>query len=1049
MAEIRPSKYGPIEALLTRTRRRALGVSAGIGVCLALAVALGLGGISAGVLGALGERWAGVARFLVPATAAVVIAAALFFLFVFVLRPLSRLGADTAVARFLERAVPSAAGIASAVEFHRAPASERAGWSEALADAHVERVARAAGRVDPRPAIPTRSLGRAAIGLGVVGALSGAGLGLFGPTFSAGYRRLLGLERPIGTLTGRASTGVPTLITGDVELTYRYPGYTRLPPRTVSGTGGNISALKGTEVEIKTTADRDVKAAALVLGPTKLPLSVTGKRALDGRMVIDKPGSYRFRFLGGGGKTVAEGAPHRITVVPDAYPKVNASIVGKDKDEVEVRDQDHLVVRWHASDDFGLTKLALVYRVKGGGKTRVELAHPDDHSRDEGSHEWDLSTLHLAPGDRVAWYVEALDDDAVSGPKKGVSRTRYLKVFSAAEHHRELMAEVDKLWEAMIGRLGDHLETPFGVKGGDSRADSAAAIKGAEGLTRGLDHLVASMDATLGKLGEDTLTPRTMLDALTNIRGGIARAASRSKDALHYFRRRLAVQDGADPAFAELVRRSHQDAVSELEKDVLYLEDLLDHQRMEDLVAMAQEIKAHKRRLAELIDQLKKHPDEATRAAISEEIARIKQRITDLMQKMAQLAQGINDEHLNAEALAQLTKNKDLLSGLDDVQRLLNEGKLDEALKRLARMSDQLDQMLASWQKQNKGFGSQKYRELTRKMMQFADQLERVRHDQDRLLQQANKLKQRYQKALEKRVKGKIDDLVKRLVKKSNQAQAALRGIAPEVFQGVFARFDEDLQKSAIDRLKNTSMLLGAHDFGEARATAARAHQQAASLESSLAEKSEEMGRLLKQHSSKLDDAVKRAQAVQKAAKDIVDELDKLFPDPQEVFDRDDQRRMAKMSRKQEELRRRAQGLQQSMDDISKKAPIFSPSMQGDLQRAMGHMSQASQRLARSDARRATGHEKAALDGLGRLQKEMEKAMQNGGGGGIPMPLAGGAGGGMDGPYGMSHEKVKIPDADSFKAPAAFRKELLDAMKQGAPKKYQQQLKAYYEELVK
>ena len=37
-------------------------------------------------------------------------------------------------------------------------------------------------------------------------------------------------------------------------------------------------------------------------------------------------------------------------------------------------------------------------------------------------------------------------------------------------------------------------------------------------------------------------------------------------------------------------------------------------------MAMAQEIKQHRRRLSDLIDQLKKHPDEATRAQIGEEI---------------------------------------------------------------------------------------------------------------------------------------------------------------------------------------------------------------------------------------------------------------------------------------------------------------------------------------------------------------------------------------------------------------------------------------------
>jgi len=44
---------------------------------------------------------------------------------------------------------------------------------------------------------------------------------------------------------------------------------------------------------------------------------------------------------------------------------------------------------------------------------------------------------------------------------------------------------------------------------------------------------------------------------------------------------------------------------------------------------------------------------------------------------------------------------------------------------------------------------------------------------------------------------------------------------------------------------------------------------------------------------------------------------------------------------------------------------------------------------------------------------------------------------------------VEIPDADPGTAFKDFRKDLLDAMKQGTPERYREQVKSYYEELVK
>ena len=39
--------------------------------------------------------------------------------------------------------------------------------------------------------------------------------------------------------------------------------------------------------------------------------------------------------------------------------------------------------------------------------------------------------------------------------------------------------------------------------------------------------------------------------------------------------------------------------------------------------------------------------------------------------------------------------------------------------------------------------------------------------------------------------------------------------------------------------------------------------------------------------------------------------------------------------------------------------------------------------------------------------------------------------------------------AEAYKVPEEFRKDLLDAMKQGAPERYRGEVQRYYEELVK
>ena len=70
--------------------------------------------------------------------------------------------------------------------------------------------------------------------------------------------------------------------------------------------------------------------------------------------------------------------------------------------------------------------------------------------------------------------------------------------------------------------------------------------------------------------------------------------------------------------------------------------------------------------------------------------------------------------------------------------------------------------------------------------------------------------------------------------------------------------------------------------------------------------------------------------------------------------------------------------------------------------------------------------------------------------GGFPFPFGEAGGDGREGEGGdPAPEHVEIPGAEAHRAPEAFRKDLLEAMKQGAPERYRGEVQRYYEELVK
>ena len=73
----------------------------------------------------------------------------------------------------------------------------------------------------------------------------------------------------------------------------------------------------------------------------------------------------------------------------------------------------------------------------------------------------------------------------------------------------------------------------------------------------------------------------------------------------------------------------------------------------------------------------------------------MKERVKELLARMAELSKGFNDEHMNAEALAEMSRSKDLIGGLDEVEKMLAKGDVEGAMKALDQMASTMDQMLA------------------------------------------------------------------------------------------------------------------------------------------------------------------------------------------------------------------------------------------------------------------------------------------------------------------------------------------------------------------
>lgn len=959
--------------------------------------------------------------------------------------PRRRVGDDARTARTLAAQLPELnLDLLAAVELSKALGT-REDFSPELARAFLRDVDHRASRLTVGKLIDQRPTRNAAFTL-VATVFVLLGLLIFkGATLRAGLAMALMPPEVAEPLRRQP-------ITGDVELTYRYPVHTGLEVRTIPSSTGDVSAPSGTEVTLKTRADRDVDSAALVFNPgaRRVPLRVD-RRELTGSFVVAESGTYHVVFLDGS-DVVAEGPDQSITVEADQPPqaRITSPIDGLELDP----SKQALTLKFDASDDYGLTALDLVFTPEGGEPRRISLK-PDDGRTTRGSYQWDIAPLALRPGQGVAYYLEATDNDAVKGPKKGISAVLRLKLYSSAEHRREALAKAEELWVRLVDHLADRMEGPDRV----SPTPIDAAVAGKPIDERGVQ-LAGDLNTLAQDIREERDPSEELLSTLLNIGSELNTDVSASVSQRRVLLRIAGREggptgksqfiDGRNGAFTQDIARrlaaSIATDIQHSEKNVLYLEALLDRAKLEAIRELAQQLREDRKELSRLLEDFSRTKDSTTQQALLEQMQALKQRMLELQQRMAELSKGIRDDFMNAEALQQMQEDFGLQSSLDQVEQLVKEGKAEEALKKMQELAMELDDFLEKLDEAGDRSDEQSDPELARQYQEFQQNLEDTVNKQQQLADKTRALRDKYREQQKDRIARQGEALKRELKEKLDELDKSWKQLDGDRFGFRF----EDVQKEAMQARDNVQQSLDANDFDLASEAADRMEEKAAQM-SSQANELRQRDELFHNPPEVRRESKQSADQVQRDARkaqEVAQKLRDLFPQPGQQMSDPDRQQMNELARGQKQLQQQAQQLQQQMDAIGERAPIFDEDAQQQMDQVGQRMQGAGERLAGKDASRGLGEQQGAMQGLRGIQQAMEDAAKQGGKGGkggIPLPLKRRGGHGR----GSAQEKVEIPDEDPNAAPREFRKDVMDAMKQGAPDRYKDQNKKYYEELVK
>jgi hypothetical protein len=940
-----------------------------------------------------------------------------------VIAPRRRWGQDPELARWVgARRREVASDLLSSVELANAPARPGAP-SPALVDALIEATSARLGAVDPESLLEPAEL-RRAWRWAAVAAVANLALVVTAPRLVADGWRQLFTSRAT-PFDGAKLSAIP--LVGDLEATLTFPAYSRRPPLALPSSSGDLRGLPGTGVVLRARVLVPAASVELIVEPVDRgePHTVAAKLTgdqLTAELTIDHSARYRFAITAPSGERAIETTPRAIEAEPDQAPVVQLMAPG---DPLDVTNLRRVELAYVIEDDFGITSAELVWEAgKDKGKKPIAVeptarlappagdpaattalpapAAPPPRGRLQGKLMWDIAEVQVPSGGEVRYWIEAKDNDTIGGPHIGRSRELHLKVISPRERHEETLTRQQDLAEKILKNLGGRL----------TLGDEPSAR---DDIARQLREAIVELGTIGAAFEKDPHASDALRKALSQMRERL--------DKLAITEQRLLPKGkpAAKPQLAGLDPRM----IGELEDDTLILADWLDRERLEGLLDVSDEIAAHQKRLADLLAQYQRTKDPRLLDEIEREMRTLERTFSELDKHRRGMAEDVLDQYVHRDAVQAQAG----ASCIDEVRSLVQKGETAKAQQKLEQCRQQQQRSSGNLESSLSGLRGDKFTDEQKKLDEVMNDLADVAKDQDDIAAEANRIFEAYAEKADEVAK----DHRREASKKVSALLDKLRRRLHDVNEGGLTPFAKEELDIVERRLADVEHMVGDGDLAEALGMAHQAKQSldtiAGELEAAINDDPKS------KWADATQDALDGIQHARPVAKELIEELSSLSPKPDQIMSADDRRALERLRRREAGTKDRAKRLADRAKQMGSELPgDTGPELTKKLGGAMEQMGAADERMKLKDPSGARAATRAAADSLAKARDRARSAARQA----------------QEGAVG--DEPIRIPGADEYRAPERFREDLLEAMKKKgavAPEGYDDQIKRYYEELIK
>lgn len=257
------------------------------------------------------------------------------------------------------------------------------------------------------------------------------------------------------------------------QMSISPPAYTGLPKRTLEKNVGETTVIKGSKVSIYGELSRSAPKLNLILNDSvkhRLPLN---SKAFSWQVHAKSPLAFQF-YIEDSLEILSKKSPvYEIGIINDNGPELELSL--PDTPVLDLPRDLKVEIQGMVQDDFGISGVKLHYRLARSEFAEVQesfqfisipqsafenTAFYDSPYKGSFFYQWSLESQLLVAGDEFEFFIEALDNDRVSGPKSARSDMFILK-YPALD---ELFTRVEKKESDVFDELEKQLSKSKGIQ---------------------------------------------------------------------------------------------------------------------------------------------------------------------------------------------------------------------------------------------------------------------------------------------------------------------------------------------------------------------------------------------------------------------------------------------------------------------------------------------------------------------------------------------------------------------------------------------------------